>query len=215
MEQAIAEAARIAGAVADVDEAGGAEQSRTGSLGSSGTSLSRPGPQGLLQQQEQILSHGTTTTAPPSTQIVTSNATGTPTPAGAPTSTLMATSTSTSAAALPVSSNTVGPTQPSSGGAQTSQATLGQVPIVKNLSGTLANSVLCKEFRDYLILLDSKMPKQNKKFQVKIAKLIFQPAWLTRSMQVWLDLVLLCQTIFSLPEADESEKRKLMIQVRK
>ena len=170
MEQAIAEAARIAGAVADVDEAGGAEQSRTGS---SGTSLSRPGPQGLLQQQEQILSHGPTTTAPPRTQIVTSNATGTPTPTGAPTSTLMATSTSTSAAALPVSSNTVGPTQPSSGGAQTSQATLGQVPIVKNLSGTLANSVLCKEFRDYLILLDSKMPKQNKKFQVKLQNSYF------------------------------------------
>merc|ERR1719278_2380150 len=59
------------------------------------------------------------------------------------------------------------------------------------------------------------MPKQNKKFQVKTVKLIFQPAWLTRSMQVWLDLVLLCQTIFSLPEADESEKRKLMVQVGK
>ena len=33
------------------------------------------------------------------------------------------------------------------------------------------------------------------------------------NMQVWLDLVLLCQSIFSLPEAEESERRKLMVQV--
>ena len=35
-----------------------------------------------------------------------------------------------------------------------------------------------------------------------------------QNTQVWLDLVLLCQNMFSLPEADESEKRKLMVQVR-
>merc|ERR1719341_2710736 len=80
---------------------------------------------------------------------------------------------------------------------QTSQAIgdAGQVPIVKNLSGTLANCSLCQEFRDYLILLDSKIPKPK--------------------FQVWLDLVLLCQSIFSLPEAEESERKKLMIQVGK
>ena len=157
MEQAIAEAARIAGAVVDVDEGGRAEESRTGPPG---RTQSRPGPQGLLQQQEQILFQGTTTSttsaSPPSTQVVVSSATVTAI-ATPPTSTPMAASTATSGATLTVSAPT-----------QTSQATgdAGQVPIVKNLSGTLANCSLCQEFRDYLILLDSKIPKP--KFQVKL-----------------------------------------------
>merc|ERR1712130_513004 len=106
-------------------------------------------------------------------------------------STPMATSTATSGAALTVSPPTAKPTEHSS------QATggAGQVPIVKNLSGTLAHCILRQEFRDYLILLDSKIPKPK--------------------FQVWLDLVLLCDRIFSLPEAEESEKRKLMVQVGK
>ena len=179
MEQAIAEAARIVGAVVDVGEAGGAEQSRTGSPGSPGRNQGRAqGPQGLLLQQEQILSRGTTASAsttsasPSSTQVVTPNATVTPialetpapTPLATPMSTPMATSTATSGAALTVSPPTANPTEHSSqttGGA-------GQVPIVKNLSGTLAHCILCQEFRDYLILLDSKIPKP--KFQVKLAK---------------------------------------------
>ena len=162
MERAIAEAARIAGAVVDVDEAGGAEESGKGPLASPGRNQSRP--QGLLQQQEQILSQGTTTasTTPESlqnTQVVPSVATVTPIATTTPIPTPMAASTATSGATLTVSAPT-----------QTSQATGGQVPIVKNLSGTLANCILCKEFRDYLILLDSKIPKP--KFQVKLAKLI-------------------------------------------
>merc|ERR1719350_1428938 len=184
MEQAIAEAARIAGAVVDVDEGGGAEESRAGPPG---RTQSRPGPQGLLQQQEQILFQGTTTpttpASPTSTQVVASSATVTPIAIATPTPTPMAASTATSGATLTVEAPT-----------QTSQATggqVGQVPIVKNLSGTLANCILCQEFRDYLILLDSKIPKEKRKFQV------------------WLDLVLLCQSIFSLPEAEENEKRKL------
>ena len=173
MEQAIAEAARIVGAVVDVDEAGKAEQSRTGSPGSPGRNQSRAqGPQGLLLQQEQILSRGTiastNSTSPSSTQVVIPNATVTPiapeTPTSTPMSTPMATSTATSGAALTFSPSTAKPTEHSS------QATggAGQVPIVKNLSGTLAHCILCQEFRDYLILLDSKIPKP--KFQVKLAK---------------------------------------------
>merc|ERR1711934_92979 len=170
--------------VVDVDESGEAEESRTGTPG---RSQSTPGPQGLLQQQGQILCQGTTTSSTPantpSTQVVSPNATVTPIAPATPTPTPMAAPTTTSGATL----------------TQASQATggVGQVPMVKNLSGTLANSILCQEFRDYLILLESKIPIGKRKFQV------------------WLDLVLLCQNIFSLPEADESEKRKLMVQVGK
>jgi len=157
---------------------------------------------GLLQQQEQILCQSTTTSttsaSPSSTQSATSNATVTPMTTETPTSAPMATSAATSAAVpLTVSAPRAKVTEHSSVGDQTSQATggVGQVPIVKNLNGTLANCSLCQEFRDYLILLDSKIPKPK--------------------FQVWLDLVLLCQSIFSLPEAEESEKRKLMVQVGK
>ena len=176
MERAIAEAARIVGAVVDLDEAGRAEQSTPGSPGTPGRSQSRPpAPQGLLLQQEQILFHGTTTpttsASPSSTQVVPSNATTeTPIATETPTSTPMATSTATSGAAPTVSAPTSKPTE------QSSQATggIGQVPIVKNLSGTLAHCILCKEFRDYLILLDSKIPKP--KFQVRLAKTdMYQP----------------------------------------
>ena len=179
MERAIAEAARIVGAVVDLDEAGRAEQSTPGSPGTPGRSQSRPpAPQGLLLQQEQILFHGTTTpttaASPSSTQVVPSNTTTETTIATkTPTSTPMATSTATSGAALTVSAPTAKPTEHSSRGEQTSQAAggVGQIPIVKNLSGTLAHCILCQEFRDYLILLDSKIPKP--KFQVKLAKLIY------------------------------------------
>ena len=196
MEQAIAGAARIVGAVAEVGEVGtGRGSSET--TGIPGGSQSELRPQGLLHQQEQILSGNTATPAssvtPSSLPATTSNAT-TSTP-NATTSTLtpMAAST-TSVGAAPKDSSSQIP---------------GQVPIVRNLDGTLANCILCQEFRDYLILLDSKIPKP--KFQVSFENptLLSKPA-----LQVWLDLVLLCQSIFSLPEAEESERKKLMIQVR-
>ena len=157
MEQAIAGAARIVGAVAEVGKAGtGRESSET--TGIPGGSQSELRPQGLLHQQEQILSGNTATPAssvtPSSLPATTSNATVTPmattsTPSAVtPTSTPMAASTTSVGAALKDSSSQIP----------------GQVPIVRNLDGTLANCILCREFRDYLILLDSKIPKP--KFQV-------------------------------------------------
>ena len=174
MERAIAEAARIAGAVLDVDEPGGAEQSSTGIPGKDESRP--PRPQGLLQQQERILCQGTTTSTTSTSQsstLVTSNATATPIATETPTSAPMATPTATSGATLTASAPTAKVTEHSSRGEQTPQAAggVGQVPIVKNLSGTLANCILCQEFRDYLVLLDSKIPKP--KFQVKLAKLIY------------------------------------------
>jgi len=186
MEQAIAGAARIVGAVAEVGKAGTGRGSSE-NTGIPGGSQSELRPQGLLHQQEEILLGTTATPAssvtPSSLPATTSNATVTPmattsTPSAVtPTSTPMAASTTSVGAALKDSSSQIP----------------GQVPIVRNLDGTLANCILCREFRDYLILLDSKIPKPK--------------------FQVWLDLVLLCQSIFSLPEAEESERRKLMIQV--
>ena len=81
MEQAIAGAARIVGAVAEVGEAGtGRESSET--TGIPGGSQSELRPQGLLHQQEQILSGSTATPAssvtPSSLPVTTSNATATP-----------------------------------------------------------------------------------------------------------------------------------------
>jgi len=188
MEQAIAGAARIVGAVAEVGKAGTGRGSSE-NTGIPGGSQSELRPQGLLHQQEEILLGTTATPAssvtPSSLPATTSNATVTPmattsTPSAVtPTSTPMAASTTSVGAALKDSSSQIP----------------GQVPIVRNLDGTLANCILCREFRDYLILLDSKIPKPK--------------------FQVWLDLVLLCQSIFSLPEAEESERRKLMIQARR
>ena len=157
MEQAIAGAARIVGAVAEVGKAGtGRGSSET--TGIPGGSQSELRPQGLLHQQEEILLGTTATPAssvtPSSLPATTSNATVTPmattsTPSAVtPTSTPMAASTTSVGAALKDSSSQIP----------------GQVPIVRNLDGTLANCILCREFRDYLILLDSKIPKP--KFQV-------------------------------------------------
>ena len=202
MEQAIAGAARIVGAVAEVGKAGtGRESSET--TGIPGGSQSELRPQGLLHQQEQILSGTTATPArsvtPSSLPATTSNATVTP----------MATTSTTNA---PTSTSTPMAASTTSVGAASKNSTSqipGQVPIVRNLDGTLANCILCQEFRDYLILLDSKIPKP--KFQVSFEN----PTLLSKPvLQVWLDLVLLCQSIFSLPEAEESERKKLMIQVR-
>ena len=81
MEQAIAGAARIVGAVAEVGEVGtGRESSET--TGIPGGSQSEQRPQGLLHQQEQILLASTATPAssvtPSSLPATTSNATVTP-----------------------------------------------------------------------------------------------------------------------------------------
>lgn len=182
MEQAIAGAARIVGAVAEVGEVGtGREPSET--TGTPGGSQSELRPQGLLHQQEQILLASTATPAssvtPSSLPATTSNATtSTPNATTSPSTPMAASTTSVGAASKDLTSQIPG-----------------QVPIVRNLDGTLANCILCQEFRDYLVLLDSKIPKPK--------------------FQVWLDLVLLCQSIFSLPEAEESERKKLMIQVGK
>merc|ERR1712156_461289 len=168
MEQAIAGAVRIVGAVAEVGEGGtGRESSET--TGTPGGSQSELRPQGLLHQQEQILSGNTVT--PMATTSTPNATTSTSTP-------MAASTTSVGAASKDLTSQIPG-----------------QVPIVRILDGTLANCILCQEFRDYLILLDSKIPKPK--------------------FQVWLNLVLLCQSIFSLPEAEESERKKLMIQVGK
>ena len=151
MEQAIAGAARIVGAVAEVGKAGtGRESSET--TGIPGGSQSELRPQGLLHQQEEILLGTTATPAssvtPSSLPATTSNATTSTPNATTSTSTPMAASTTSVGAALKDSSSQIP----------------GQVPIVRNLDGTLANCILCQEFRDYLILLDSKIPKP--KFQV-------------------------------------------------
>ena len=157
MEQAIAGAARIVGAVAEVGKAGtGRGSSET--TGIPGGSQSELRPQGLLHQQEQILSGSTATPAssvtPSSLPATTSNATVTP----------MATTSNPNATTSTLTPMAASTTSVGAAPKDSSSQIPGQVPIVRNLDGTLANCILCQEFRDFLILLDSKIPKP--KFQV-------------------------------------------------
>jgi len=68
-----------------------------------------------------------------------------------------------------------------------------------DLEGTLGCDLLCEEFRVFIRKqLDknrSPDPKQKQK------------------MEVWLDLVLHCQKIFSLPESEVEERIRLMVEV--
>ena len=70
---------------------------------------------------------------------------------------------------------------------------------MKELEGTLVSEVLCQEFRKYL--------------REQLDRNCSQDPGTRGKMEVWLELVVHCRRIFSLPEAEVEGRRRLMVEV--